>query len=240
MNSPAISIPGGPANRVKPTVVLAASTSAPSQCSRCLASRSCRPSWPPDLGSTRAAPLRARRVPSRRAPTSLPPSRSKAPAAPSSRPSAASAGADAPSATSPRPPPRRPTREGWLAWRAGEEGGPRPYEDDGRRGGRPRALGDGWRRLLSAAAARGASRHCTWPPAARRGAQRGRREGKGRGGGGGEEESREGEGGGGEESEGARPRVGNGGRGSMQKWLEGEFAKMTVYRISSSLCRNKY
>ena len=77
MNSPAISIPGGPANRVKPTVVLAASTSAPSQCSRCLASRSCRPSWPPDLGSTRAAPLRARRVPSRRAPTSLPPSRSK-------------------------------------------------------------------------------------------------------------------------------------------------------------------
>ena len=64
------------------------------------------------------------------------------------------------------------------------------------------------------------------------------REGKGRGGGGGEEESREGEGGGGEESEGAR--VGNGGRGSMQKCLEGEFAKMTVYRISSSLCRNKY
>jgi len=66
------------------------------------------------------------------------------------------------------------------------------------------------------------------------------REGKGKGGGGGEEESKEGEGGGGEESEGARPRVGNGGRGSMQKWLEGEFAKMTFYRISSSLCRNKY
>jgi len=94
-------------------------------------------------------------------------------------------------------------------------------------------LGDGWRRLLSAAAARGASRGLPQHVEELR-----EGEGKGRGGGGGEEESREGEGGGGEESEGAR--VGIGGRGSMQKCLEGEFAKMTVYRISSSWCRNKY
>ena len=124
---------------------------------------------------------------------------------------------------------------------------------DGRRGGRPAAL-RGRRATGRAAAGLGgwlaaasfcccSARSLTALHLASRSTSRSSerekgREGKGRGGGGGEEESREGEGGGGEESEGAR--VGNSGRGSIQKCLKGEFAKMTVYRISSSLCRNKY
>ena len=71
MNSPAISIPGGPANRVKPTVVLAASTSAPSQCSRCLASSSCRPSWPTASASCRTRSGQHSRGPTARAPRAL-------------------------------------------------------------------------------------------------------------------------------------------------------------------------